>query len=362
MRKLTILLIFLFLLSVKVGASDLMEQQAEMFGIDELEENLPQSAQTYLDGIATEGLNFSDGVSDILSGTVSKSAGYFRISLELLLKILLVLILCRLVETTAHSVTGQAVNLTGILALTVCCAADIRTMIGLGKSAMNEMMDFSTLLLPVMASTAAASGSVSGAGVLYGVAAIFSKILIGFSGNVLIPMVYGYLALGVTDAALQEARLTKLRELLAWVIKWGLKAVMYIFTGFMAVSGLLSGGADAMALKAAKLTLSGVVPVVGGIISDAAETVLYSAGLMKSAVGTFGMLAFLAVFAMPFLRMGLHYLAFKLTAALGGVMGSTLCGFMECITNTMGFLLAMLGSCLLMCLISCCCFMRMVTV
>ena len=83
--------------------------------------------------------------------------------------------------------------------------------------------------------------------------------------------------------------------------------MMYLFTGFMAVSGLLSGHVDATALKAAKVTVSGMVPVVGGIISDAAETVLYSAGLLKGAVGTFGMLAVFAVFASPFLKMGLHY-------------------------------------------------------
>lgn len=360
MKKLLIFLALIFLLTGKIEAAEVMEQQAEQFGIDRLEDHLPSEAKAYLDEFTTEPQAFSDGVSEILSGTVAKSESYFKASISLLLKILLILILCRLIETEGGGAVGQAATMLGVLALAVCCSADLRTMIGLGKSTMDEMMTFSTLLLPVLASASATSGSVSSAGVLYGTAAVFSKVLIGFCGKILIPMTYAYLALGITDAALHEERLVKLRELLAWLVRWGLKIVMYLFTGFMGINGILSGSVDTAALKAAKVTISGMVPVVGGIISDAAETVLYSAGLLKSSIGTFGMLAFLAVFAAPFLRMGLHYLAFKLTAALGGVLGSSLCGFMDCLTNTMGFLLAMLGSCVLMCLISCFCFIRVV--
>lgn len=360
MRRILLLILLLMLFVNKVHAADLIDQQADRFGVGELEKNLPSAASTYLDEVTYEGLDFTEGVSEIISGTLSQSGGYIHASVSLLLKILLILILCRLAATGDHPVSGKAITMAGVLAMTVCCASDLRSMIGLGKQTMQEMMDFSTLLLPVMASTAAASGAAASASVLYGIAVLFSKILVGFSGKVMIPAIYAYLALGVADGAMGEAKLLKLREFLGWLIKWGLKAVMYLFTGYMAVSGLLSGHVDATALKAAKVTVSGMVPVVGGIISDAAETVLYSAGLLKGAVGTFGMLAVFAVFASPFLKMGLHYLSFKLTAALGGVLGSSLCGFMDCITQTMGYLLAMLGSCALMCWISCCCFMKAV--
>lgn len=356
MRKMAMFLICLVLLTVPVSAME----TAERFGADELESNLPSAADAYLDGDPTEKRDFAEGVTEIISGTLSESGSYFRASMSLLMRILLIILLCRFLETKEHPLSGQAAAMAGVLAITVCCAGDLRTMIGLGKQTMDEMTNFSTLLLPVMASAAAASGSVTGAGALYGATAIFSRVLMGFCNGVLFPVIYAYLALGVADGAMGETRLKKLGELLSWLVKWGLKAVMYVFTGFIAVTGLLSGHVDATALKAAKVTLSGVVPVVGGIVSDAAETVLYSAGLLKGTVGTFGMLAFLAVFAAPFLRVGLHYLAFKLTAALGGLVGSSLCGFMDCVTNVMGFLLAMLGSCVLMCLISCCCFMRMV--
>ncbi len=360
MRKLVILIVLLLLLSVKTNASEIMRQQAELFGVEALEDAIPSDAKEFMKEIPLEGQDFTDGVSEIAKSAVSKSGGYFRASAALLLKILLILLLCRLADGGTQGHVGQTVAMTGVFSMTMCCAADLRVMIGLGKQTMDELMDFSTLLLPVMASASAASGSLTGAGILYGVAVFFAKILIGFCGKVLIPLVYAFLALGVVDAALQESRLAKLQAFLSWVIRWGLKAIMYLFTGFLAVTGILSGTVDTTALKTAGATLSGMVPVVGSIISDAAQSVLYSAGLLKSAIGTFGLLAFLAVFTAPFFRLGLHYLAFRMTSVLAGLMGSKLVGFVDCIMDVMSFLLAMLGSCVLMCMLSCFCFMRVV--
>ena len=176
-----------------------------------------------------------------------------------------------------------------------------------------------------------------------------------------LPMIYADLALAMVDAALQQERLQGLRQCLAWVIRNGLKGVMYAYTGFMAVTGVLSGSADAAALKAAQMTISTVVPVVGGIISSAAETVLSSAGLLRSAAGTFGMLAVLGAFVTPFLQIGISYLAFKVTAALSAVLGSGQGRLLEALTGAAGNLLAMVGSATVMSLLACCCFMKVVT-
>ena len=70
------------------------------------------------------------------------------------------------------------------------------------------------------------------------------------------------------------------------------------------------------AQKAAKAALSGFVPVVGGILADAAEAVAAGAGALRSAVGLLGLLTVLAICILPFLRLGAHYLIYKLSAAL----------------------------------------------
>ena len=83
-----------------------------------------------------------------------------------------------------------------------------------------------------------------------------------------------------------------------------------------------SGAADQAAVRAAKAVLSGTVPVVGGILSDAAETLLAGAGVLRGGIGIFGTLGVLAICAYPFLHLGIQYLLYRgagfLAEAAGG--------------------------------------------
>ena len=134
---------------------------------------------------------------------------------------------------------------------------------------------------------------------------------------------------------------------------------LYIFTGFIGVTGVISGTADATALKATKLTMSGMIPVVGGILSEASEAVLVGAGLMKNAAGTYGLIAVIAIWITPFLQIGIRYLLLKLTASVCGVFGvkqvSALTG---AFSDAMGLLLGMTSAICVILAISLICFMK----
>ena len=361
MRRLLWIFLTLALLAAPVSAVDAAKTQADMFGLDELKRAVPEGAQAYLEDVSpTEETDFSQAVGEILEGALRESGPIWKKAGQLMLTVLLVVVLCQMVHSFADGRVTQATALAGALAITACCASEFSALMGLARETLDEISSFSSLLMPVMAAaTAAAGGSVS-AGGLYSVTAIFSNVLIRLSQALFLPLVYGILALALVDSALEQDRLKGMRQFLEWVVRGGLKAVMYLYTGFMALTGILSGSADAATLKAARLTLSGMIPVVGGIISDAAETVLSSAGLLKSTIGTFGMLAVVGAFVVPFLRIGITYLAFKLAAALSVVLGGGQGQLLEGLGSAMGFLLAMIGSAALMCLLACCCFLKVV--
>ena len=117
--------------------------------------------------------------------------------------------------------------------------------------------------------------------------------------------------------------------------------------------------ADAAALKAAKLTISGAVPVVGGILSDASEAILVSASLAKNAAGIYGLLAFISIAVLPFVKIGIHYLLLKVTTATCGIFGiKSLTNLLKDYASAMGLLLGMTGAVSLLMMISTVCFMR----
>jgi len=81
--------------------------------------------------------------------------------------------------------------------------------------------------------------------------------------------------------------------------------------------------------------------------------VLAGAGLLKGAIGVFGLLGVLALCAYPFLQLGIQYLLYKLTAFLASVIGDTeLCGLIGGLGGAFGLILGMVGSCALVLLVS----------
>ena len=94
-------------------------------------------------------------------------------------------------------------------------------------------------------------------------------------------------------------------------------------------------------------------------MSDASETILLGAGVVKNAAGAYGVLAVIAILILPFLRVGILYLLLKMTGAICGIFSAnkiseTVQGF----SDAMGFLLAMTGTVSLLFLISVVCFLK----
>ena len=315
---------------------------------------VPQSGEAIMPNTAS----FSEGILSLLGNALEKlhpdlseAAG---VSLSLIAVILLVSII-RLIPGAKL----KTAEFSGAVAIGTLLLQSTNSLIHLGIQTVEEMSEYGKLLLSVMTSTLAAQGGVTSATALYAGTAFFDTLLTSVLTGLLNPMVYIFLVLSTANAALGEDILKKMAGFVKWLSVWMLKTVLYVFTGYMGITGVISGTTDAAALKAAKLTISGVVPVVGGILSDASEAVLVSAGMVRNAAGIYGILAVLAVFLLPFLKIGCHYILLKLTGAVCGVFGVKQCTeLIGDFSAAMGLVLAMTGSVCLLQLISTVCFLR----
>lgn len=251
------------------------------------------------------------------------------------------------------------VELAGVLVVSGLLLDSSNSLIQLGTNTVWQISQYGKLLLPVMAAALAAQGGSISATSLYGATALFDTILSALVSSVLIPMVYVYIVLSIMNAASNDTLLTKLRDLMKWIMTWSLKIMLYIFTGYISITGLISGAADQTAVKAAKITISGMVPVVGGILSDASETILISAAVVKNSVGIYGMLGIIAVMIIPFMTIGMNYLSMKLTAAFSTIFApKNVSDLLGDFTSAMGLVLGMTGSVCLIQLISVVCFLK----
>jgi stage III sporulation protein AE len=255
--------------------------------------------------------------------------------------------------------SGKMVQTAGCVCAGVLLLQPSRSLIYIGTQAVGKISDYGRLLLPVMTASLAAQGGGTTAAALYTGTVIFDTLLSNCISGLLVPMLYIFLCLCVAYGATGAGILGQIGQFVKWLMTWGMKIILYVFTGYMGITGVISGTADAAALKAAKLTISGVVPVVGGILSDASEAVLVGTGVMRGTVGIYGTLAVIALTLGPFVQIGTQYLMLKATTGLCGIFGAKgITKLAEDVTCAMGICLAMTGTTCLLFLISIVCFMK----
>lgn len=302
--------------------------------------------------------SFGQGLWTVIKSAVS----LLRPDLTSAVRTCLSIVAVVLLTSILNSFSGNMKTVTGFvcpLALSTVLLGQTSALVKLGVDTVQQLSEYAKLLLPVMTGALATQGGTTGAAALYGGTMLFNAVLVALIGNVLVPMIYIFLALSIGNCALGEQLLKKLRDFSKWLMTWVLKIILYVFTGYMSITGVISGAADAAAVKALKLSISGMVPVVGGILSDAAESVVLGAGVMKSAAGAYGLTALLAIFISPFLQIGAHYLILKVTAAVCGAFDvKPASELIEDFSGAMGLLLGMTGTVCIMLMISLICFLK----
>ena len=233
------------------------------------------------------------------------------------------------------------------------------TMIGYAADALRQICDYGKLLCPVLTTALAAQGGLTTSAALYTGTIAFITLLSILVSRLLIPLVYIFLLFSVAGSAIGEGFFRNLADGVKHLLTWLLKTLLIVFTTYMSVTGVVSGTTDAAALKTAKVTLSSVVPVVGGILSDASESVLVSMGILKNAAGIYGILAVLALFMGPFVKVGVQYLLLKGSAALCSLFGDKrISSLVGDFSTAMGLLVAMVAAGCVLILISTVCYLK----
>lgn len=303
-----------------------------------------------------EGTGLDEGLSNLFSDALDRAGELLRTSVATGLKLLAVVVLCAVAQGLYRGGDGEGlpvVEMGGALAITALTMTDMAAMIGLGRDTIGTMDAFAGVLLPAMAVLTAATGGITAAVARQGATVLFSQLLISAMDRLLIPLVYGYVALSCAYAAVGNPGLQKLARLLKSVATVLLTALLVSFVGYLTASGAIAGSVDASAVKAAKLAISRAIPVVGSILADASETVLAGAGVLRGTVGVVGLLVVLAICLTPFLRLALQYLTYKVAAALCATVAQPrLSQLIDAIGGAFGLVLGMTGAGALLLLVS----------
>lgn len=322
-------------------------EQEEALDTDGVLDALPQEAGEILGEVSLTDTEMGDTGFKAILETIKESVfGIFKNALGSAAKILTVIVLCT-AATSAMSEGGirDMVSLSGTVAVSAIAISDVHSFLGMGMETLLSLSDFSKALLPTMCAAAASAGAFTSASAKYAATALFMDVLITIATNVIMPLISIYLAAVIANAVLLKDSLANVSKLLKWVCITALTLLMLAFTTYLGMTGLISGKADEFATKLTKTALGTVLPVVGSIVSDTAETLVAGAGILRNAIGVFGFLAVAAICLTPFLTLGLHYLVYKGTAAFSEALADKrMAELVSDIGAAFGMLLALVGA------------------
>lgn len=344
MRKTLVLLLFLWLL---IPAASAMELQTPA---------VPSSAEACL---PREQQDLLGGLGELLTNALREVVPGLRAAGKSCLGVLAAVMLCALISPAGAGEATSPGNLLGVSAISICLLESTQTFLRLGLETAHEIGAYSTLLLPAMSAALVASGGTTKASALYLGTAFCNNVLTRVLSSVMEPLLYTFIGASVAHSTTGNDLLKRLAAFFKGCMTWCLKLVLYVFTGYMTITGVISGSVDATALRATKLAISGVVPVVGGILSDASEAILVGTGAVRGTLGLGGVFVVLSIAAVPFITVAAQHLVLKLTGALCGIVGNRYHGeLVNAFGQAMGLILAMVGTSCLLQLISIICFLK----
>ena len=180
---------------------------------------------------------------------------------------------------------------------------------------LKSLFQFVTLLLPAYVVTIVFSaGSVSALG-FYELTLLSVHILQLLFIKMVLPLIQIYVVFLFFNQLTQEDLFSQASEFLKTLLEWILKTTTAILVGLQTIQCLVAPAVDTLKNSTAHRIVK-ALPGVGGLMVSAAETIAGSALVIKNAVGVAGMIAVLLICLLPFLKLGLSVLLFRLLCAL----------------------------------------------
>ncbi len=359
-KRFSIVVMIVLLSILLVDSAFAATSEAELVGVDQLEIAQPKEAVDVYGSLrADEIMNVNALLGKLWSFLTERKSDFISSALRNGAEILFVSFLSVLCCALSDSKT---LPLVCACAVALVCVKNIFSCVTVGRQAMQTLTDYSHVLLPCLCTAAAAGGAWTSAGAKYAASAMVMDMMITAEQNVISPFLYTYASVAISAQLTGQPLLKSISGIMKLAVKWSMVLLTTGFTIYLSVTGILSGTVDAAASKAAKTVISGAIPVVGGILSDASGAILSGVQMLRNGVGVIGMLVILAVCAAPFLTLASHYLVYQITAGISASFGDKRVGnTIHAIGDVYGFLIGIVGSVSIMLLVSVISFMKTVS-
>ncbi len=336
LRSLLLMIMLTMVMCLPAGAEggaaewdELYQEQAEASGAGDLPDNLPEETRQLLDqlgitSIDAEGFSSLEpqGVWKALAELTGQEASGPLRSVGVVLGVVL---LCALMEGMKQTLRDPSASpVFQVVCVLAACAAllvPLSSCVQAVCRAAESTSVFMGSFVPVYAGILVTAGHAVTAASYQTVVLFAAELITLLATHLLVPLLTVSLALGMAGSLDTGLRLDSLSSAINKGAAWLLGITTTLFVGLLTLQGIVGGAADTLSSRALRFSLSSMVPVVGGSLSEAFSAVKGCLGLLKSTVGGFGMLATALIVLPPLLQCAVWSLGLALCTAAAELFG-----------------------------------------
>jgi len=258
------------------------------------------------------------GIKKVWGGILNLFAKEFKHSIRILASVAVIAIISGILTNMQSGFGKNMQNISfficycAILGITLSAFSEAA---GIGSRAVDDMVVFTNAIVPAMGTLLIASGSLTSAALQPSIlmAASIAGVIIKTIG---IPLIYMSLALSLVSNMSDKYSVKNMADFLRKTALWFVSGSLTLFCAIIGITGFATGALDGVVGKTAKFAANTVIPVLGGILADAVDSVAGGALVIKNAAGAAGMLFVMLIMIFPIIKMGAIVLIYRLTAAV----------------------------------------------
>ena len=313
-RVMVVTLVLMVLITPTVAAEtpdteELYRQQLEQSGAATLTEELPEDTQNLLEELGLDTFTpesytqFSLGetLNLLLDLTAQQAGGPLQVMGMLIGVVLMGAVFSGLEGGTLSPALRQTYQSVAVLGAGGIVLVPLFALLESVGQAVERVVVFLTAYVPVYAVLLATGGrgvsAVSYQATLLGA----SQLLTWLIHSVVFPILIVSLAFGCTGSVTEGFCLDRFGQTLHKGILWTLGLFSTVFSFLLSLQQMAASAGDNLSSRMVRFSLSSFVPVVGNLLGEAYSTVAGCAGLLRSTVGCFGLVAVVLVVVPPLL-------------------------------------------------------------
>ncbi len=326
MKKIVLILFILLLIVTPVYATDeIINSQKEALNISDF---LKQS-QKYTEDIFPD-LDTSNLLDVAIKGEVEDKGFFDKIfnfavkeiitSIKILGSVLIIIVIHSIIKSIGENLGNTGVSkityyVQYILIVTLIMY-NFTEIVQMVRDSIQNLTEFMNVLVPIMMTLMLTTGNIASASVMQPII-LFCVVFISNIVNIIIlPIVLVTTVLGIVSNISNKVQINKLGKFLKSGIIWSLGIIITIFVSILSLEGTLTSSVDGLTAKTVKAVASNAIPIIGKALSDATDSVIGCAALLKNALGFIGIIIILGICIIPIIKLAALTIIYNLASAL----------------------------------------------